>query len=124
MLEIIELSDGVALSSYGLEATVILIPGHSKGAIGILTTERDFFCGDLFDNTKQPALGSLIDDRQAALHSAGELSSLGIRTVYPGHGKPFAMEQFFKGAAWRGSSGTKPASFRVCGRYSLLLSKS
>jgi hydroxyacylglutathione hydrolase len=84
----------IELSSYGLEARVILIPGHSKGSIGILTSEGDFFCGDLLDNTKQPTIGSLIDDREATLHSVAKLSTLGIRTIYPGHGQPFAMDQF------------------------------
>jgi hydroxyacylglutathione hydrolase len=91
------LEDGSALSEYGLEARAITIPGHSKGSIGILTPDGHFFCGDLFDNTKKPALNSLVDDRDTALRSAAKLSSLGIRTVYPGHGKPFSMDQLSGG---------------------------
>ena len=87
------IEDGFDLSEYGLEARAITIPGHSKGSIGILTADGDFFCGDLFDNTKKPALNSLIDDRNTAIRSAAKLSSLRIRTVYPGHGKPFSMDQ-------------------------------
>ena len=56
------LNDGYDLSQYGLEAKVISLPGHSKGSIGILTVNGEFFCGDLFENTKGPALNSLIDD--------------------------------------------------------------
>jgi hydroxyacylglutathione hydrolase len=91
------IGEDYALSPYGLEAKAITIPGHSKGSIGILTADGHFFCGDLFDNTKKPALNSLIDDRDAALQSAAKLSSLGIRTVYPGHGKPFSMDQLSGG---------------------------
>jgi hydroxyacylglutathione hydrolase len=91
------LEDGSALSEYGLEARAITIPGHSKGSIGILTPDGHFFCGDLFDNTKKPALNSLVDDRDTALRSVAKLSSLGIRTVYPGHGKPFSMDQLSGG---------------------------
>lgn len=87
------LRDGAALAEYGLAARVLAIPGHSQGSIGILTDDGDFFCGDLFENTKQPALNSLIDDRDAAIQSAQRLRSLGIRTVYPGHGEPFPMDQ-------------------------------
>ena len=87
------IEDGFALSEYGLEARAIMIPGHSKGSIGILTAGGDFFCGDLFDNTKTPALNSLMDDRDTAIRSAAKLGSLGVRTVYPGHGKPFSMDQ-------------------------------
>jgi glyoxylase-like metal-dependent hydrolase (beta-lactamase superfamily II) len=87
------IEDGFTLSEYGLEARAITIPGHSKGSIGILTADGNLFCGDLFDNTNKPALNSLVDDRDTAIRSAAKLSSLKIRTVYPGHGKPFSMDQ-------------------------------
>ena len=87
------LEDGSSLSAYGLEAMVISIPGHSQGSIGVLTAGGDFFCGDLFDNTKKPGFTSLIDDREAANQSAGKLATLKIGTVYPGHGKSFSMSE-------------------------------
>jgi glyoxylase-like metal-dependent hydrolase (beta-lactamase superfamily II) len=87
------LRDNSALSEYGLEARVVEIPGHSKGSIGILTAGGELFCGDLFENTRQPALGSIMDDVSTAIRSAERLRSLGIGTVYPGHGKPFSMDQ-------------------------------
>ena len=85
------LTDGYDLSQHGLEAKVISLPGHSKGSVGILTTNGDLFCGDLFENTKGPALNSLIDDSAAANASVAILKGLNIETVYPGHGQPFAM---------------------------------
>ena len=91
------LEDGSTLSHYGLDARAIWIPGHSPGSIGILTADGHLFCGDLFDNTKKPALNSLIDDPGTAVQSAAKLSSLGIKTVYPGHGQPFTMELLTKG---------------------------
>jgi glyoxylase-like metal-dependent hydrolase (beta-lactamase superfamily II) len=87
------LEDGSGLSDYGLEAEVISIPGHSKGSIGILTADGHFFCGDLFENTKKPALGSIVDDRESVVRSAARLKSFSIATVYPGHGKPFSMDE-------------------------------
>jgi glyoxylase-like metal-dependent hydrolase (beta-lactamase superfamily II) len=54
------------------------------------------FCGDLFENTKGPALNSLIDDSTAANASVAKLEALKIRKVYPGHGQPFAMEVLTK----------------------------
>ncbi len=85
--------DGLSLAAHGLEATVLSIPGHSKGCIGILTAAGDLFCGDLFDNTKGPALNAIMDDPAAAEASIQKLRNCAIRTVYPGHGRPFAMEQ-------------------------------
>jgi len=80
------------LSPYSLEAQIICLPGHSRGSVGILTADGELFCGDLFENTKGPALNSLIDDPEAAQASVAKLEALKVRTVYPGHGQPFAME--------------------------------
>jgi hydroxyacylglutathione hydrolase len=90
------LEDGVDLSPHGLDAKVLSLPGHSKGSIGILTFEGDLFCGDLFENRKGPVLNSLMDDPDEAKVSLAVLESYKIRFVYPGHGEPFAMEQFAK----------------------------
>ena len=87
------LEDGSDLSDYGLDAQVLSIPGHSKGSIAILTSNGDLFCGDLFENTAGPALNSIMDDLGAAEESVGRLKDLHIKTVYPGHGQPFPMEQ-------------------------------
>jgi glyoxylase-like metal-dependent hydrolase (beta-lactamase superfamily II) len=83
--------DGDELSEYGMDAGVISIPGHSKGSIGILTADGKLFCGDLLVNTNKPVLNSLMDDLAAADSSLQKLRSMGIGTVYPGHGKPFQL---------------------------------
>jgi glyoxylase-like metal-dependent hydrolase (beta-lactamase superfamily II) len=88
--------DGDDLSEYGFDAKVLCIPGHSKGSIGILTAKGDLFCGDLLGNEDEPALSSIMDDLAAAHASVEELKALAVDTVYPGHGKPFPMEQFVK----------------------------
>jgi len=50
------------LKEYGLDASVVHIPGHSKGSIGILTSDGDLFCGDFFYNGKKPVLNPIMDD--------------------------------------------------------------
>jgi glyoxylase-like metal-dependent hydrolase (beta-lactamase superfamily II) len=87
------LEDGDTLAEHGLDATVLSIAGHSKGSIGILMASGDLFCGDLFENTDKPALSSIMDDPAAARASMEKLRGFAIRTVYPGHGRPFPMEQ-------------------------------
>ena len=89
------LEDGYCLSNYGFDAEVLHIPGHSKGSIGILTATGDLFGGDLLANLKQPEFW-FIDDLAVADASIKKLKSLKINLVYPGHGKPFLMEQFIK----------------------------
>jgi hydroxyacylglutathione hydrolase len=88
------LAEGDDLSAYGFDARVLSIPGHSKGSIGLLTAGGDLFCGDLLENIKEPAAGSIMDDPAAGAASIETLVGLEINTVYPGHGKPFRMDLF------------------------------
>ena len=90
------IDEGYDLSEYGLDAKVLHIPGHSKGSIGIQTAGGNLFCGDLLENKDKPALCSIMDDLTVANESVKKLKKLRIKTVYPGHGKPFSMEQFMK----------------------------
>lgn len=88
------LEEGHELSAYGFDAQVLSLPGHSKGSIGILTASGDLFCGDLLENITEPATNSVMDDSAACEASLKKLQGLEIDTVYPGHGKPFAMDAF------------------------------
>lgn len=87
-------NEGFDLSEYHLDARVLSLPGHSKGSIGILTASGDLFCGDLLENLVKPSLNSIMDDLAAAQNSLKKLTGYDIKTVYPGHGKPFSMAQF------------------------------
>lgn len=93
------LKPGDDLAAYGWEATVVALPGHSQGSIGLLTTMGSFFCGDLLANVGKPDVWSILDDRAAAAASVAALADLPITTVYPGHGRPFPIEQFWAGRA-------------------------
>ena len=84
------------LTPYGLEAEIIHIPGHSKGSIGVLTSNNDLICGDLLTNIKKPQKNTLIDNKEELEASVKKITSLEIGMVYPGHGKPFLMEQFIQ----------------------------
>lgn len=90
----IAIDEGTDLAQYGFDAHVLSLPGHSRGSIGILTANGDLFCGDLFSNVNGPVLNSLMDDPAAGQASVNRLTRLNVHTVYPGHGKPFLMEQF------------------------------
>ena len=87
------IKDGDKLSEFGFDAEVISIPGHTQGSIGILTADGDLFCGDLFENTAEPGLNSIMDDLDAAQASAEKLISYAINVVYPGHGQYFSMSE-------------------------------
>jgi len=86
------LEDGDDLSQYGFEARVVHIPGHSRGSIGVVTAGGELFSGDLLIKKDGAKRNKLIDDPAAAEASIKKLKGLGIKTVYPGHGRPFPME--------------------------------
>jgi len=90
----IYLDEDSDLSDYGFDARVVHIPGHSFGSIGILLSGGELFCGDLLENTKEPSINSIMDDKEVADNSINKLMGLHITTVYPGHGKPFLMQSF------------------------------
>lgn len=90
------LEDGDDLSEFGFDARVLSIPGHSKGSLAVLTSGGDLFCGDLLENIKKPKLNSIIDDLETASASIEKLKELTVSTVYPGHGRPFGLEQFIR----------------------------
>lgn len=87
------LSDGQNLKNYGLDVTIFHIPGHTKGSIGILTAEHDFFSGDTIINRKKPETAYIIDNEMTLQSSIEKIRKLKIRNVYPGHGMPFAMSE-------------------------------
>jgi hydroxyacylglutathione hydrolase len=97
----IYLEDGQDLDEYGLEAKVLHVPGHSKGSIAFLAPfsspsgalGQALFCGDLLVNSSKPAKNSLVDDAAALDVSVERVKQLKPVTVYPGHGKPFPIEQ-------------------------------
>jgi glyoxylase-like metal-dependent hydrolase (beta-lactamase superfamily II) len=87
------LEDQQSLADFGLQANILHLPGHNTGSIGILTAEKDLFCGDLMDSMGSPSLEFFIDDLRAATASLNKLRGLVTGWIYPGHGKPFRLSQ-------------------------------
>ena len=87
------IDEGFDLSTFGLKAKILHIPGHSQGSIGILTEDGKLFCGDFAYNI--PGFG-FIDDMTDHDESMEKLLQHKIDLVYPGHGKPFPMDLLIK----------------------------
>lgn len=86
------LEDGHDLSGFGVDGTILHLPGHSAGSIGILMAGGDLICGDLLSNDKEPRR-HFADDEEAMAASIARLRALGVGTVYPGHGRPFRFDE-------------------------------
>jgi glyoxylase-like metal-dependent hydrolase (beta-lactamase superfamily II) len=89
--------EGTDLSDYGFAARVLHTPGHTKGSISILTADGDLFAGDTLMNARMNfILSGWAENHDELKSSVEQLMTLPVGTVYPGHLKPFSMEQFIK----------------------------
>jgi len=50
----------------------------------------------LLSNITKPAIFSIMDDLPEAKASIEKLRSLNIKTIYPGHGKPFPLSSLLE----------------------------
>ncbi|MBR3277512.1 MAG: MBL fold metallo-hydrolase [Lachnospiraceae bacterium] len=87
---IISVKDGDSLASYGFDARIIGMPGHTKGSIGVDVGGKDLIVGDALDNWISPATGHLYSDLDEIIRTADRIKAMGERTLYYGHGKPTA----------------------------------
>ncbi len=82
------LEDNQSLLEYGLDATVLHTPGHSKGSISIIMDSGELFSGDLFNGSVE-GVTTLVDDQSTLDSSVDHLKTMEAVVCYPGHGKPF-----------------------------------
>ena len=84
------LCDGDTLDHYGVGASVIGLPGHTKGSIGILAGDSDLFVGDALMNIMCPTKSLLYGNQAVMLKSAEKISGFKSATIHFGHGKSVA----------------------------------
>ena len=90
------LKDGDSLSEYGVDASIIALPGHTDGSIGIDVENEGLIVGDALMNMFYPTVSMLYHNKGEMLDSAGKISRLGNRIIYFGHGKPMPNKQWVK----------------------------
>lgn len=90
------LEDGVSLESYGISATVVGLPGHTDGSIGLDVAGHDLIVGDALMNMFYPTVSMLYHDRDIMLQSVERIERIGPRTIHFGHGKPVKNQKWIK----------------------------
>lgn len=90
------LKDKDSLSAYGVNASVVSLPGHTDGSIGLDVDAKYLIVGDALMNMFYPTVSMLFHDKDGMLESAGKIGEIGNRTIYFGHGKPAPNRQWVK----------------------------
>jgi glyoxylase-like metal-dependent hydrolase (beta-lactamase superfamily II) len=88
---------GFDLSEYGIEGKVVYTPGHSSGSVSVVLDSGEAFVGDMamngFPFRKDPGLPIFAEDMTLLKKSWEKLIEMGVKTVFPAHGKPFSIEK-------------------------------
>ncbi len=82
------LRDGQSLSEFGVDARVVALPGHTKGSVGVLTSEKEFMVGDAMFNIFKATGARLYEDFEQMKRSLEVIKSSGAKQIYVGHGRP------------------------------------
>ena len=92
--------DGLSLEEYGIPGRIVHTPGHTPGSISVLLESGDAFVGCLTHNGPpfrlSPNHPIFAEDMASLWKSWNMLIEKGVKTIYPGHGQPFPVEEIIK----------------------------
>ena len=95
--------DDFSLAEFGINGMVVATPGHSYGSMSVILDSGEAFVGDMAMNGPPlrmgPGLPAFAEDLPRLRESWRKVLGLGIKTVYPSHGKPFPAEVMRQSAA-------------------------
>lgn len=93
----LRLTDGMRLERFGVEGIAIHLPGHTAGSMGfLLNNGQDCIGGDILFGVLLPARAYFSEAPDVTEESLARLWHLGVKTLYPGHGKSIPLEKFLK----------------------------
>ncbi len=90
------LKSGDSLKEYGINASIIELPGHTDGSIGLDVDGDKLIVGDALMNILHPTVSRLYNNREQMLASAKRISELGNRKIYFGHGRPLQNRRWVR----------------------------
>lgn len=81
------------LGKFGIKGKVFHTPGHTDGSQSVLIGDR-LISGDTFIHLKRGSIfPPFANNPKLLLQTWEKLFGMNIKTVYPGHGKPFRIEE-------------------------------
>lgn len=89
--------EGLPLNEFGIPGRIIHTPGHTKGSMSVLLDNGDAFVGCMTHNGPpfrlSPNHPIFANDLDRLWNSWKLLLDQGAKTIYPGHGKPFSIDE-------------------------------
>jgi glyoxylase-like metal-dependent hydrolase (beta-lactamase superfamily II) len=89
--------EGLDLNKYGIPGRILHTPGHTDGSISVVLENGDAFVGCMTHNGPpfrlHPNHPIFADDLNQLWGSWDLLIDQGVKTIYPGHGKPFPVSE-------------------------------
>lgn len=83
------------LEAYGIRGKIVHTPGHTSGSVSLLMETGDAFIGCLAHNglpfAWKPSLPIYANDLDLLKESWNKVIKMEVKTLYPGHGKPFPL---------------------------------
>ena len=81
------------LAEFGVDGKILSTPGHTAGSQSVIIGKK-LISGDTFIHMPNGVIfPHFCDDPKTLLATWQKLFDLGIEEIYPGHGKPFAVEK-------------------------------
>jgi glyoxylase-like metal-dependent hydrolase (beta-lactamase superfamily II) len=88
--------EGMSLAEYGIPGKVVYTPGHTMGHVSIVLETGDALVGDMAMNDwylrLTPGLPILAEDIGMVVESWKKILPMGIKRIYPAHGRDFPVE--------------------------------
>ncbi len=86
------LSQDMSFDKYGVDATVLELPGHTRGSIGILVGGDKLIAGDAMMNMGGSPASKLFEDKDKMLQSMTSIRKMKCAEVYVGHGRKMKIK--------------------------------
>jgi len=85
-------------NSMGLPAKIMMLPGHTADSIGLLLEGDKLFCGDAAMNNFPSTARQIIwiENLENYQQSWDVIINSGAKTIFPGHGNPFPVEDLIR----------------------------
>lgn len=89
-----------SLGEFGINGKIVFTPGHSSGSISVILDSGDAFVGDMAMNGLPMTIGANLpifaENTSVLINSWRKLADMGLKRIYPAHGKPFSIENLLK----------------------------